>query len=296
MIGQNYRFFSQGSISNFAHQGQNFLMNNDMQDYLFDLRGYLILRKAVDKNHIADLNRCFDEFPDLEYGEWRGNIQRLDNNGASGAELQNIVEGGEPFERLIDHPAWIERLRRYCGEQETYVEGLFIDECFASIRKSGGFFPIHSGGQDAIVRNQYRYMNGRFRCGQVNILLALTDIGPGDGGTLVLPGSHKSQIPHPEFTKPWAERAKNMTPIEGSVEVHLKAGDALLFVDAVCHGASARTNAGERRVVIYRYGPSWGNTRYGYQYSDELLERLTPERRKILQPIAPRRPQPVLAY
>jgi hypothetical protein len=30
------------------------------------------------------------------------------------------------------------------------------------------------------------------------------------------------------------------------------------------HGGSSRTNRGERRVVIYRYGPSWGATRFGY--------------------------------
>lgn len=266
-------------------------MDYDLQDYLFDLRGYLILENAVDKNHLADLNQAFDNFPDVGYGEWFGNVQRLDNNGNCGAELQNIVEAGEPFERLIDHSSWINRLHRYCGEKGTYVDGLFIDECFASIRRSGGFFPMHSGGQDAIVRNQYRYRDGKFRCGQVNILLALTDVGPGDGGTLVVPGSHKSNIPHPEFSKSWEERHKNMARIEGAIEVNLKAGDALMFVDAICHGASARTNPGERRVVIYRYGPSWGNTRYGYQYSEELLARLTPERRKILQPIKPRRPE-----
>jgi hypothetical protein len=42
--------------------------------------------------------------------------------------------------------------------------------------------------------------------------------------------------------------------------------------------------------VIYRYGPKWGNTRYGYRYSESLLARLTPARRKILQPIEPRMP------
>jgi hypothetical protein len=45
--------------------------------------------------------------------------------------------------------------------------------------------------------------------------------------------------------------------------------------------------------MIYRYGVSWGNTRYGFRYSEELLERLTPERRAILQPIAPRYPHKV---
>ena len=74
------------------------------------------------------------------------------------------------------------------------------------------------------------------------------------------------------------------------VEVNMKAGDALLFVDGISHGASTRTNPGERRVCIYRYGVSWGATRYGYRYSDELIARLTPERRKILRPIDARGP------
>lgn len=258
-----------------------------LDDFFFDLNGFLILRGAVDPAHVGDLNAALLAFPELAWGEWHGNVQRFDNNGKAGVELQNIVEGGEPFERLIDQPSWIGHVRRYCGEQSSYVEGLFIDECFASIRREGGYFPVHSGGYRGATRGQYRYKDGVFRCGQVNILLALTDVGPGDGGTMVIPGSHKSNLPHPGVTGEWS-KLNPMDTLEGAIEVHLNAGDALLFVDGLMHGASSRTNPGERRVVIYRYGVSWGNTRYGYQYSPELLARLTPERRKILQPIAPR--------
>jgi len=264
--------------------------NFDMQDYLFDLRGFIILKNAVSSGLIERLNRAIDPFLDMQYMEWRGNVQRFDNNGNAGIELQNIIEGGAPFEELIDHPAWHDRLLRYCGEKGSYVEGLFIDECFASIRRTGGFFPVHSGNHEGNVRNQYKFVNNQFRCGQVNILLALTNIGPGDGGTMVIPGSHKSNFAHPDMLKKWEERA-GMDQMEGAVEVHLAKGDALMFVDALSHGASTRTNPGERRVVIYRYGPSWGNTRYGYTYSKELLDRLSPERRKILQPIPPRLPE-----
>ncbi|MEO6014771.1 MAG: phytanoyl-CoA dioxygenase family protein [Devosia sp.] len=263
----------------------------DLQDFLFDLRGFLILEKAVEQPLLKDLNTAFDNFPALGSWGWWGNVQRWDagNENAGGVELQNIVEGGKPFEALIDHPAWIDRLRRYCGEAGTYVEGLFIDECFASVRRSGGYSPMHSGGQDGVVRNQFGFANGQFRCGQVNILLALTDIGPGDGGTLVLPGSHKSNFAHPMFRREMSARVADQNEkIEGSMEVHLKAGDALMFVDAMAHGATKRINAGERRVVIYRYGPSWGTNRYGYQWSKDLLDRLTPVQRKILQPITPR--------
>lgn len=266
----------------------------DLIDYSFDLNGFAILEQAIDSGLLSELNAAYDRFPqDLAFGQWWGNTQRLDNNGPAGMELQNIVEAGEPFEKLIDHPSWVNRLLRYCGEKDTYVHGLFIDECFASVRRTGGFFPVHSGGQGGIVRNQYRVVNGVFRCGQVNILLALTDVGPGDGGTMVIPGSHKANFEHPQIPKSWdgatAEQLRAKTRPAGSIEVNLKAGDALMFVDALMHGATERTNPGERRVAIYRYGPTWGSTRHGYQYSDELLSRLTPERRKILQPIPPRR-------
>jgi hypothetical protein len=261
----------------------------DVQDYLFDLRGYVILKGAASPELVERVNRAIDPYLDLKYLDWRGNVQRFDNNGNAGIELQNIVEGGEPFEELIDHPSWHERLVRYAGEKGSYVEGLFIDECFASIRRSGGYFPFHSGGELGVIRGQYGFYNGHFKCGQVNMLLALTDIGPGDGGTMIIPGSHKSNFQHPGVKAGWDE-AQKIDGIEGAMEVHLNKGDALLFVDALSHGASTRTNPGERRVVIYRYGPLWGNTRYGYRYSPELLARLTPERRKILEPVAPRRP------
>ncbi|MHB8638041.1 MAG: phytanoyl-CoA dioxygenase family protein [Fimbriimonadaceae bacterium] len=263
-----------------------------LDDYLFDLRGFLIFPGAVDSQHVAELNGALDAFPQLEWGEWHGNVQRFDNHGAAGVELQNIVEGGEPFERLIDHPAWINYVRHYCGEEGSYVEGLFIDECFASIRRTGGFFPVHSGGHQVPVRCQFRYDNGRFRCGQVNILLALTDVGPGDGCTLVVPGSHKSNLPHPMDAYYDADgRPVPMDELPGAEPVYLAAGDAVMFCDGTAHGAASRTNPGERRAVIYRYGGMWGNTRYGYRYSQALLDRLTPERRKVLRPIEPRGPE-----
>ena len=260
-----------------------------LDDFLFDLNGYLILKNAAEPQLIADLNAAFDRFPDLEYGQWWGNTQRRDYNGATGYELHNCVEAGAPFERLIDGPGWIEYVRHYCGEEESYIAGLFIDECIASIRRSGGHHPVHSGGYRAALRNKYNYDHGVFRCGQCNIILALTDVGAGDGPTMVIPGSHKSNLPHPNA----GDYAKldRMDTLEGAIPVYLEAGDALLFVDGLMHGGSSRTKAtGERRVTIYRYGPIWGSTRDGYQYSQDLLDRLTPERRKLLQPVAPNRP------
>lgn len=50
----------------------------------------------------------------------------------------------------------------------------------------------------------------------------------------------------------------------------------ILFVNALVHGSAERINEGEQRILVYRYGPHWGATRDGYQYSDELLNHLPP--------------------
>ena len=263
-------------------------MPSALDDFMFDLNGFLILKNAVQPELVERLNSAFDEFPPLERNEWWGNAQRRDYTGETGFELHNVVETGEPFEELIDHPSWIEYLRRYCGEEKSYVQGLFMDECIASIRRSGGHHPVHSGGFQGALRGAYHYHHGVFRAGQCNIIVALTDIGDEDGPTMVIPGSHKSNFPHPEAGNYGA--GDRMDHLAGAIPVYLKTGDALLFVDGLMHGGSSRTNPGERRITIYRYGASWASTRFGFEYSQALLDRLTPSQKSILQPIAPLRP------
>jgi hypothetical protein len=255
-------------------------------DYLFDLRGYLILENAIEPELLDELNAEFDQFPrDLPLGGWYKGAQRRDYNPSTGMELHHCLEIGGPFEKLIDHPSWLAYVQKYCGEQGSYVEGLFIDECLTSLRNSGGHITLHSGGYEGALRGKYLYDNGVFRCGQINILMALTDIGEGDGATIIVPGSHKSNLPLPDMQEYFYGGPKAGQQPPAAVQAHLKKGDVLLFVDGITHGGSARINSGERRVIIYRYGPSWGRTRFGYEYSEELLSRLTPRRRRILEPV-----------
>jgi hypothetical protein len=264
-------------------------MVSELETYLFDLRGYIIIKGALSQAEVGQLNAELDGMPRLEPGQWHGRVHAHSYGTKDGLNYQQIYEGGEPFEKLIDHPSWIDHIKFFVGGEGTfdYHHGpLFIDECFAHFRQAGEAIGLHSGGHPPIHRNQFRYHGGRFMCGQVNVLMALTDIGDGDGGTMVIPGSHKSNFAHPHMEQ---HRMKpggsSVDGTEGAIHVHLDAGDALVFVDGISHGSAKRTNDGERRVIIFRYGPSWGNFRHGYSPSPELLERLTPARRKIVQPL-----------
>ncbi len=259
----------------------------ELDIYLFDLRGYLVLEDALSAQEVADLNAILDGVPEVQQGEWWGNVHAHSFGTTDGLNLQQIYEAGEPFEKLIDHPAWIAKVKHFVGGEGTfdYNHGpLFIDENFANFRGPGEAIGLHSGGHTHVKRTQFHVHNGKFHCGQINILLALTDFGPGDGATMVIPGSHKANFNHPHFEKFRMAHGASVDGVAGAVEVKMKAGDALLFVDAISHGSAKRTTPGMRRNLVYRYGPSWGNFRHGYQPSAELLARLTPERRQIVQP------------
>jgi len=259
------------------------IMPTPMEDYLFDLRGFLVLKEALSPVEVAAVNGGIDSLLPLERGQWRGAVHRQEETDDSVISLQQVYEGGKPFEELIDHPSWLGHLNRYVGGDD----GLFIDENFVNLRGAGVATQLHSGAHKRRIRTQFRFHNNEFRCGQLNILLALTDIGPGDGATMVIPGSHKSNLVHPQFQPGYGNGTSSVDGVEAAIEVHLQAGDAILFVDSISHGSARRVNSGERRIAIYRYGPQWSSTRYGYQPSQELLERLTPERKRIVQPVAP---------
>jgi len=272
----------------------------DLDEYLFDLNGYILIRNLLSPEEVADGNARIDAIPrDLPRGGWHGWVQREDHPEHRGTSYQQVYELSGVFERMIDHPRYLNYLLRFIGGQEThdhYHGPAAIDENFFTIRGPGEAIPVHSGGHEMCSRTGYRYHNGRFLCGEVNVLTAFTDIGPDDGATMVIPGSHKSNFIHPAFLRrdrvhEWSSTGGGSADdVEGAIEVHMKAGDAILFVDALCHGSAKRVNAGERRICVFRYGSAWNRTRFGHQPSPELLARLNPVARKLVHPRDPIRP------
>jgi hypothetical protein len=263
------------------------------RDYLFDLLGYRVIQRALSAEQVGRINRWVDAHPPTkapaagESGEWIGDVELHTYQNHDGVNYQNIIEGGEVFEEAIDHPSWIDDIRRYiCNDYHRAS----LNEAFLNVRESGGFIGIHSGGHVNGFPCVTRHHTGKWMLGQINILMALTDIGPGDGATTVIPGSHKSHEIHPAL-RAVGDRADKPQSYNddviageqlGMIEVHLRAGDALMFTDGITHGSSARTNAGQRRVMIYRYSPHILQTRYNYLPSEGLLARLTPSRRAIV--------------
>ena len=167
-----------------------------MDDFLFDLKGFLVIRNALSAAEVAEMNATIDSHLDLEPDQWRGWVHnRSGATSSSMRYLHNLFEAGPVWEQLIDHPAWVHHMHRYCGSPAgaPVGSGLYLDENFVIVMKGsdsagapGGATPLHSGGHKRRVRTQFRYHDGEFRCGQISLLVALTDIGQGDGATIVV--------------------------------------------------------------------------------------------------------------
>src|SRR4051812_33326945 len=105
---------------------------SDREIFFFDLNGFILVRNALSASEVAACNRVIDSLQHLTKDGWSGYVQGHDYGGAEGLNLQQIYEAGEPFERLIDHPSYIEKVRMFVGGEGTfdYHHGpLFIDEC-----------------------------------------------------------------------------------------------------------------------------------------------------------------------
>tara|TARA_R110002094_G_scaffold125528_1_gene119708 strand:- start:32 stop:925 length:894 start_codon:yes stop_codon:yes gene_type:complete len=117
--------------------------------------------------------------------------------------------------------------------------------------------------------------NGLFHCSFVKTLTNLTDLGPDDGGTVVVAGSHKIDVPLKEMIDAAYADPKLIH------QVIAPAGSTLLFAETLIHATGQLRSDNERVIIICGYGtsmyPHWGE--------DKLLPALEgkiPEHLKIL--------------
>jgi hypothetical protein len=67
----------------------------DLEEYLFDLQGFVVRRGALRKDEVAACNAVIDTVPvSLGRGEWWGNVQREDHPEHRGRSYQQIYEAG----------------------------------------------------------------------------------------------------------------------------------------------------------------------------------------------------------
>lgn len=161
-----------------------------------------------------------------------------------------------PLRAALAHPRLAPYYTALCGV------GYRLDHSPFVLRQRPGAdgFVLHGGavGEDGLHDHVLAYsaLDGRPRCTLLAASVQLTDTAAGEGGFVVLPGSHKSALPVPPGLR--------AAPGSAAAQPALRAGDVLLFSEACAHGTRAWAGAAERRVVLYRFAPATCGYGRGY--------------------------------
>jgi len=218
--------------------------DQELQQYLFDLQGYLVLHNVLGTAEVAELNRLIDaqRLPSpLE------NIRFGSAAGVHGPD-HGFLNWGEPFCRLLDHEAILPILRFRLGDCFR------LDRLYGIRMQKGQTMGAMHADYGASARNVFTKPGERFHFapnsiyeGFAVVAWNLTDCGPAHGGFWCIPGSHKSNFKLP--------RRIHEAPEEASCVVipDIRAGSVVLFSEAVMHGTAPWRAAHERRTLLYKY-------------------------------------------
>jgi ectoine hydroxylase-related dioxygenase (phytanoyl-CoA dioxygenase family) len=120
------------------------------------------------------------------------------------------------------------------------------------------------------------YEQDRFHSIFVKTLAYLTDVGPDDGGTAVIPGSHKMTWPQREMIE------AAMMDEHLIYQVEAKAGSVLLFPESLIHSTTAIRSDRERVILVSGYTPTLVREWPGNEISPEFIATLPEEIRPLI--------------
>ena len=257
---------------------------NETETYLFDLQGFLVVEGVLSKAEVAAANDAIDRHADgivervggVSLSSDSKTMQGETGRGDLGGLLSWEKPWCDPFRAMLAHPQITPYLNQLLGKgwRLDHNAGLI------SMRKGAEGHLLHGSSGPAFDRHQYYiFKDGQMHNGLTVVAWQLADVNPGDGGLALIPGSHKGNYACPQPVRKW-EAHQDVVK-----QVTCKAGDVVIFTEAVTHGTIPWSADHDRRSVLFRMSP--GNLAYATGYNpwpESMLEGLTPQQRAVLEP------------
>lgn len=260
--------------------------------YHFDLKGYLLVKRAFPTDLVREVH---DQLCELEgLGKEHLPPRCIPNwtPVVNEYRIMNIIECGDLFVQLIDHPQVMQRV-------EALVPApIRLTEAYSISRRRGIGIPLH-----APPIADYTVTQTGPSCKHLTAIVNLTDCGPEDGPLVVFEGSHKLGVPfpysflHPDWPVPTHDTAvaeaylkavpehaiaRPWEQIPGYKEMCVEAGDLVLFTEDLWHGAKELRSDRTRRTLYFAYSPYHFTNWHGVEYSEALKRRVTDRQRQML--------------
>ena len=235
----------------------------EMQQYLFDVQGYLVVEDVLSKEEIETFNELISEqkLPPPEKGQRFG----------SAPEGPGFLQWGKPFCDLLDHPGIMPLLRFRLGDcfRLDRLYGIQMREGCPGGRLHADYGAT-SPTSGSLPGKYYQPSNIELTQGFTVVAWNLSATGPDCGGFCCIPGSHKSnfKLPRKIFDAP-----DNASCV---VSPTAPAGSVILFTEALTHGTAAWKGEHERKSLLYKYCVSqmaWTSKRVQPPANVELTPR-----------------------
>lgn len=204
------------------------------QIYQFDLKGWICLPGLLTEEELVPVRAHQMKF-------------LYERESLPPAERDNH---GGPSQILLDHPAVVGVLNAVLSHQALAAEdcyGFRYDHTYTSHRKAGhdNWGPHGGGGYFNFCGNSHLYqmLPGRVHSGLTRVVWELNEVGPGDGVTMFLSGSHKAAFPRPE------ELSGRDSPLWETYSC--PAGSAVVFTEALCHTGTKWVNPDRDRLSLF---------------------------------------------
>ena len=235
------------------------------QRFEFDVQGYLHLRAALSADEVE------------RYRGWMADAEKADvkalNNGDTDALKQHlnrpvsrVLDADPRFCHFLDHPVVQPLLVELLGEDYRHIDN---DLYYTYPGYAGGSW--HRG----VRAHPTGYaVGGRFACPMVKVFYCMTDVGPGEGEFVVIPGSHRSA-----FEIDLTERID--LPAQHVFD-DVNSGDMIVFNEALLHNGRPNRSQKTRKTIIINFGRNTAGVWPGYAPLARTLEAATPRQRAIL--------------
>lgn len=196
--------------------------------YEFDLNGYIVYRNLIPPEDVARMNRIID-------------ADQEGKDTANGFHF-SFMHLDPCFLDLMAHPRTLQIIRVMVGDwlRLDHAYGLQLRRT-TEVREN-----LHGGPRADQGEHQYQWLDGKMYNGLIVVMYALADVNPGNGGFICVPGSHKANLVH-------------RPPVTSHLVVNpnLKAGDMLIFTEALVHGTRRWEGDHRRRSLLYKYSPGY---------------------------------------
>lgn len=237
------------------------------QRYAFDTHGWFLVPEV---------------FTGGELKEMRDFAARLHHEPETIAQHERSPLGG-PLQKLIDHPLVVALLNEFTAHPavtspECY--GFSVESTSLFYRTPGmGNFGPHNGNGLLRFPGDVHYYNafpGKGHSPHTRIVWELTEVKKGQGGTLLVTGSHKSVYTAPtDIQNPESDIWSTYGCPGGSL---------LFFTEALTHSATTWTNTDNDRIAIFNlYSPVDSGFAKVYKPHSELLKAMPPLRQTLFR-------------